>query len=289
MTARNSLRTSLDWTPFDWLNLRGPAEPLRTFRATVTMTQTDEHTETGEAIRDVSTVVWPDVLFSIRDTERFFRAERWMANSQLNLRGNKKVTQTFGESFRQDDTLGSDYHFLLRERYDVFASYGVTEGFTRDIRTGTLTSISEGYNHFLQVGTRIFSWQVTPRADFRSDKSKDSLGRATQDVQIQSYSVLLRLDKAYPRGFRIPFTRKIYENVNRLIVDARLGLEKKASSVDVERNNTDTYTVAVTGEWEISRNFRLSFGGGGSMIENRVRREDGVMTYNLTSQLVINF
>jgi hypothetical protein len=45
----------------------------------------------------------------------------------------------------------------------------------------------------------------------------------------------------------------------------------------------------VTGEWEISRNFRLSFGGGVSVIENRVRREDGVLSFNLSSQLVINF
>ena len=117
----------------------------------------------------------------------------------------------------------------------------------------------------------------------------DAAGRATQDTTIIGLSAILRLDKAYPRGFRIPFTRKVYENVNRLIVDAKTGLEKKKSSIDVERNNTDTYSADMTGTWEISRNFRLAFGGGVSVVENRVRREDGLMSYNLNSELTINF
>jgi hypothetical protein len=289
LTSRNSLRSSLDWTPFDWLMLRGPAEPLRTFRLTTTYTDTEEHTEAGEAIRDVSSVVFPDVLLSIRDTERFMRLERWMSNSQLNVRGNRKRTETFGQEFRLDNAAGSDYHFVLKDKYDVFLSYSITNGFSRSEQTGLLTAKSDGYNHSVQVGTRLGSWQVTPRGDFRSDKSVDGAGRVTQDAQSQAYSVLLRLDRAYPRGFRIPFTRKIFENVNRLIIDGKIGYERKSSGIDVDRNNTDNYTADMSGEWEISRNFRFSFGGGLSMVNNRVRKDDGVMSYNLTSQLVINF
>lgn len=289
LTARNTERTSLDWTPFDWLDFRGRVEPLRTLRLTTTLTITEDHRETGEAIQDVSTVVWPDVLVSIRDTERMLRLDRWMANSQLNLRTNKKDTKTFGEEFRRDNSLGSDYHFMLRERFDVFMSYGVTDGFARNERLQVLTAKSNGYNHFIQVGTKLWGWQVTPRADFRGDKSVDAAGRATQDTTIVGLSAIMRLDKAYPRGFRIPFTKKVYENVNRLILDAKAGLEKKKSSIDIERNNTDTYSADMTGTWEISRNFRLSFGGGFSVVENRVRKEDGLMSYNLNSELVINF
>jgi hypothetical protein len=288
-TARNSLRSSLDWTPFDWLNLRGPVEPLRTFRMTATLTDTDEHVESGEAVRDVSTVVWPDLLLSIRDTERMFHLDRWMSNSQLNLRTNKKDTRTFGETFQRANSLGSDYHFLFRNNYDVFLSYGVTDGFTTDLRSGLLSLTSKGYGHSVQVGTKIRDWQVTPRADFRGDRSSDSAGRITQDTETQSYSVLMRLDKSYPRGFRIPFTRKVYENVNRLIVDWKFGFERRTSAIDVENNNTDAYSSDITGEWEISKHFRLSFGGGLSMLKNRVVAEDGVMTYQLNSQLVINF
>src|SRR4029077_14534746 len=103
----------------------------------------------------------------------------------------------------------------------------------------------------VQVGTKLMGWQVTPRADFRGDRASDSSGRVTQDTSTQNYSVLMRLDKAYPRGFRIPFTHKIYENVNRLIVDWKFGYERKKSAIDIENNNTVAYTSDITGEWEI--------------------------------------
>ena len=212
-----------------------------------------------------------------------------MSNSQLNFRTNRKDIQTFGQTFQRANSLGSDYHFLFKGNYDVFLSYGVTDGFTRDLRTGLLSATSKGYSDSLQVGTKLWGWQVTPRGDFRGDKSSDSAGRLTQDTEAQTYSVLMRLDKSYPQGFRIPFTHKIYENVNRLIVDWKVGLERKKSAIDVENNNTDTYSSDITGEWEISKHFRLSFGGGVSVLQNRVVRDNGVMSFQVNSQLVINF
>jgi hypothetical protein len=288
-TDRNSFRTSLDASPFDWIAFRGPAGPLRTFHVTATVTKTDEHTNSGSAIRDAATTVWPDLLFSIRDTEKFLFVERWMKNSQVNVRANRKDTETFGQDFSRANSMGSDYHFLFREKYDVFLSYGVTNGFSRNLQMNTLTSTSKGYSDSAQVGTRLGGWQVTPRIDLRSDVSADSTGLKTQDSQGQTYSVMFRLDKTYPRGFRIPFTRRIYENVNRLIVDGKLTYDRKSSSINVGQTNTDTYTADLTGEWEISRYFRLSFGGGASEIVNRVQKDAGVMSFNVNSQLIINF
>jgi hypothetical protein len=77
--------------------------------------------------------------------------------------------------------------------------------------------------------------------------------------------------------------------VNRLIVDGKLTYDRKSSSINVGQTNTDTYTADLTGEWEISRYFRLSFGGGASEIVNRVQKDAGVMSFNVNSQLIINF
>jgi hypothetical protein len=57
----------------------------------------------------------------------------------------------------------------------------------------------------------------------------------------------------------------------------------------VERDNTDVYSGEVTGEWEIAKNFRLSFGAKTSLTNNREKPEDGFMSLELNSQLVIQF
>src|SRR5207253_9071019 len=105
-------------------------------------------------------------------------------------------------------------------------------GLPRNIRTGLPTSESDGYAHSVQVGTKIRSWQVTPRGDFKADRTVDGAGRVSQDTQSQAYSVILRLDKSYPQGYRIPFTRKTFGNVNRLIIDGTVGFERRKSAVE---------------------------------------------------------
>ncbi|MBK8576673.1 MAG: hypothetical protein IPN90_13695 [Elusimicrobia bacterium] len=47
--------------------------------------------------------------------------------------------------------------------------------------------------------------------------------------------------------FRIPFTQKIFANVNRLTLDAKLGFDRRISNLNFERDNTDTYTAESTG------------------------------------------
>jgi hypothetical protein len=117
----------------------------------------------------------------------------------------------------------------------------------------------------------------------RSDVSQDGTGRYLQDLQVQSVSVLGRFDKSYPRGFRFPFTKRVFTNVNRLTLDAKLAFDRRISSLNYERDNTDTYTGEATGEWEISKNFRLSFGGKLGMVSNRARKGRRVNDRELNS------
>ena len=77
--------------------------------------------------------------------------------------------------------------------------------------------------------------------------------------------------------------------MNRLILDAKLGFDRRTSSLNYERDNTDTYSGEATGEWQISQNFRLSFGGKLTWLENRGLPDDSLMRVSLNSQLVIQF
>jgi hypothetical protein len=288
-TARNTLRYTLNWSPMDWLKMPYRIEPFKTLNFNNTLTVTNEHTENTLTARDVVTQSWPDMIVTLRDSEKILFLERWMSGSQANIRYTQKKSETFKEERSQTETKGLDYRFSLFTKYDVFYSLALTDGESQDARTGLLKSTVDNSNQSLQVGTKIGSWRLTPSGSMRSDVSQDGSGRYLQDLQVQSVSVLGRFDKSYPRGFRFPFTKRVFTNVNRLTLDAKLAFDRRISSLNYERDNTDTYTGEATGEWEISKNFRLSFGGKLGMVSNRARKEDGLMTVELNSQLVIQF
>jgi hypothetical protein len=289
VTVRNTLRSSLNWTPMDWLPTPRALEPLKTFTITATITNTDEHTETTETIRDAVTRIWPDTILSLRDTEKFLFLRRWMGNSQVNYRFNRKRTETFKVQFTEENTLGTDYRFTLFRRYDFFASYGRNDFVDRDLRTNLLNRQGDGYNTSGQVGMKFGSWRFTPSSSFRTERAEDGTGKTVSDLTTHNHALKTRFDKAYPEGFRLPFTRKVLAKVNRLIVDSTINYEHKKSSLNVERDNTDIYTANITGEWEIAQNFRLSFGGGSSLVQNRVKKDENLMTFEVNSTLVIQF
>lgn len=288
-SARNTLRYAMNWSPMDWLNFPYRLEPFKTLNLNNTLTITNEHTENTLTARDVKTQSWPDLILTLRDTEKLMFIERWVGSSQANFRFSRRTSETFQEDFADSQTSGLDYRFTFFTRYDIFMALSETKGKTTDLRTGLLKSTQKGFNDSLQVGTKWGSWRVTPSVGIRSDISQDGTGRYLQDLQTQSASVLGRFDKAYPGGFRIPFTKKIFSNVNRLTLDTKLGWDRRISSLNYERDNTDTYSAEATGEWEISKNFRLSFGGKLGLLNNRARPEDGSMTVEMNSQLVIQF
>jgi hypothetical protein len=289
LTARNTLRYAVNWSPMDWMTVPYRLEPFKTVNLNNTLTMTNEHTENTLTARDVTTQSWPDIIMTIRDTEKCLFVERWVGASQANIRFSRRKSETIFEDKSDAVTKGLDYRFTFFRRFDVFMAVSATNGETEDLRTGLLKSTQEGYNNSLQFGMKLGNWRVTPSGAMRSDVSQDGTQRYTQDLQTQSISVLGRFDKSYPGGFRFPFTKRVFSNVNRLTLDAKLNWDRRISSLNYDRDNTDTYSADATGEWEISKNFRLSFGGKLGMVVNRVRSEDGLMTVEMNSQLVIQF
>ncbi len=289
LTLRNTLRSSGNWSPLDWISPPRFLQPVKTFTLTATVTNTDEHTETTDTLRDSVTRIWPDLIFSLRDTEKFFFLHRWMGNSQVNLRTNRKETEMFKVQFTEEESLGGDYRFTLWRRFDFFLSYGRNNNLDRDLRTDLLNKEGEGFSHSGQVGMTFGAWRFTPSASFKTDRARDGAGKSLQDLTTHAYGLKTRFDKAYPKGFRFPFTRKVFGNINRFLLDSGLTYEHKKSTLNVERDNTDVYTASVTGEYEISQNFRLSFGGGSSVVKNREKRDENLITIEINSSLVIQF
>lgn len=289
LNARNTLRVAGNWAPLDWIKFPKPLAPLKTLSVSNTVTDTNEHTESTLTLRDVHTIGWLDMIASIRELEKPFALRKWVTGAQVNTRLNRRTTEIFFEEEGESSAQGVDLRFTHLGRYDWFLSWNRSAAHTNDLRTGLAKSDGRTLNHSAQVGTRVGHWRLTPSVTFRSDFSRDGTGRLLQDLDTLTGALAGRYDRAYPGGFRLPFTRKVFSNVNRLTLDSKISYERKVSSLNFERDNTDTYAGETTGEWEIARNFRFSFGGKLSVVVNRARSEDGLMSFEMNSQLVIQF
>jgi hypothetical protein len=106
----------------DWLKMPYRVEPFKTLNFNNTLTVTNEHTENTLTARDVVTQSWPDMIVTLRDSEKMLFLERWMSGSQANIRYSQKKTETFKEDRSRTQTKGLDYRFALFTKYDVFYS-----------------------------------------------------------------------------------------------------------------------------------------------------------------------
>lgn len=292
-SSQRTYRSSTNWNLFDWMRFPRWLQPLNTLSMTGTYTHSIDHSETTDTTRDTFSTTWPDLIFSIRDLEKTYHLSRWMNNSQANIRTSRRNSETIKTQRTANQDFSADYRFTLFKRYDFFTSYAWNSrlDLTYDSTLGEFitSSVGRGYSYSYQVGLVFGVWRFTPSYNFKTDSAHDGADKTTQDLTTKNYNLKARFDKAYPKGFRFPFSKKTFGNINRFTLDTNLGLEQKRSTLNVERDNTDTYTLNITGEYEISRNFRLSFGTGGSRIKNRVQKGDSLMSYEMNSQLIIQF
>ncbi len=77
-----------------------------------------------------------------------------------------------------------------------------------------------------------------------------------------------------------------------MIINNTLKYIIKQSSLNVTTDNTNTATINSSAEYEISQNFRLSFGLGLTRVDNRVATgidNTSYTEYDLTSRMTITF
>lgn len=289
LTKRDTLTSGASWSPLDWTNLSGRMLPFKSLNGSANYRFSKEQTEFTATPSRTRSTTWPDLVFSMRDWEHLFGSQRFMDNTQWNLRYNKRKTENVGKNLLLNKEMNTDYRFTLWRRYNFFLTYGQTSRRDLDLLVNMINNVGKGYRYSSQVGMIFGAWSITPNQTFVTDKAKDRTGKITQDATTKGYSVAARFDKAYPNGLRLPFSKRTFGNINRFTFDTKLSLNQRRSSLSVESSNTDTYGWTVNGEYEISRNFRLSFGGGAGLVRNKVRKEDGLMTLEINSTLVIQF
>jgi hypothetical protein len=289
LTLRETIRSTQRLSPFDWAsNWSGLLLPLRTLSLTSTVTDTKQHTETTGTPSDVVTRIVPDLVMTLTQTEYFFHAQNFVSNSQMNIKSQYKTVDTAGTSMEKTLTNGGDWRFTIRKKLDVFLSYTRTTDTTFDEINNVVSNDSLSDTLSAQLGFNVDKWRITPKYDQSRQIANNAGGVATTDLTTRVPAVQFYADLFLPAGLRLPFSDLIVFS-NRIRTTTTVSLTQKRSSVNELQNNTDTYALTTSEDYELTSNMRLTVGAGYSYQANRVSSQANFYSYQFNSLLTIQF
>jgi len=288
-TIRNTFRSTQRLTPFDWAtNWSGLAQPLRTMSLTSTYTDTKQTQNTTGTETAIITQIFPDMVIGFTQTEHFFHAEKYMSNSQMNLKIQYKTVNTVGTTLEKSTSNGGDWRFTLWKKLDLFVTYTQTTDNVFDEINNVTSSNSNGQILGVQLGFNIGKWRFTPKYDQSIQTTSNSAGQLTADQTTRTPALQVYADLFLPAGLRLPFGDLVVFS-NRVRTTDTLSLQQSRSSLNELTANTDTYKFTTSNDYELTSNMRMTLGLSYFYIVNKVTSDLDSYGYEFNALFTIQF
>jgi len=289
LTLSDTFRSTQRWSPFDWAsNWTGVRQPLRTLSLTSTITDTRQRQDTTGSASNIVTHIYPDLIFSLTQTEYFFHAENWMSNSQMNLKTQYKTVDTAGTSLEHASTNGGDWRFTLWKKLDLFVSFTRTTDTTFDEVNNVVSNDAVGTAYSLQASFNLGKWRITPKYDYSKQQASNAVGQLTTDLTKQTPAIQVYADLFLPAGLRLPFGDLVVFS-NRIRTTNTLSWTEQTSSLDTLDNDIDTWSLSTSEDYELTSNMRLTVGLTYSYTINQVSAAANFYQYQFNTLLTIQF
>ena len=284
---RDDRRVMGRYNPFEAFDLKGKLLPIKTMTMSFTFTDGEEESYSTGTTKDSYTKTWPDILIGMSRFERLF-GKSWMSDTQLNLKYNKKTTTVAGVSHGDSIMFGGDYKLKVIKKYDVLLSADVTKNQEYDTEENVLKQEGKITNWAVQVATNIKQWRFSLRYDNSQNWTKNSKGNLATQVFSNAINGQATSDLLFPTGIKLPLIGNIPLK-NRLLFESNVFYNTQSSAVDVEAANYQNFGFKLSGDYEISKNFRFALGTSFSRFLYTYVPEQNYTNIELSSKLTIQF
>ncbi|OGS24069.1 MAG: hypothetical protein A2314_01510 [Elusimicrobia bacterium RIFOXYB2_FULL_50_12] len=295
LIKRDDIRLNGRYNPFEAFLMGGRLSAIKTFSTNFTYTRNEEHTYNTGTQSDTYTKIWPDIIFSISRWEQLVWLEKWLSDTQLNFRHQKKFSEKDAGasplSKNENYSYGSDARFYLLKKIDINFSVNSSGSTDHDLTKmpALLTQESSNLSWSGQAGVNIRRWRFTGRYDNGRSSAKDGTGKLTQHLLNNTYTLQVYSDMSFPNGLPIPFTNRTLPLTNRLIYNANIKYAQQTSLLNVGRDNTNSYGLSMNADYEVSQNFRAALGMAWTRTENRDLPDENFQTIEASGRLTIQF
>ncbi|MDR1418010.1 MAG: hypothetical protein LBI80_02480 [Endomicrobium sp.] len=286
---KDDIRFSGKYMPFEIFSFKGYLLPLNTFTTNYTYTQGNENSYITGTRRNICTLTWPDILVGVSKTEKLFRGENFLSDTQLNAKYRNKHMTTYGISYSDSLLCGLEYRFKFIRFFDLYFALDNTDSQENDYLTYNILYNGNGKKYACQGAFDLGKWRFSIRYENEHNWQKNAYGMYVSNVNKNTYLGQINLDTLFPGGLKIPIIKIFIPLRNRIIFTSNLKYIDQQSHVNVEKDNNTNYGVSLNTDYEVSKYFRFIFGLIWDRFEFRYNKSLNYQDISALSKLTFQF
>ena len=288
LTLRDTYNSTQRWSPLEGYQIGGRLAPLRTLSISNNYVLNIQRSEvTGTASKTVTRTL-PDAVASISQLEKMLRTERWMANTQMEFRFQRRTTENVGTTLNTDDTFGTSLRSLVLKRFDTSLSYNLKQSHNKDLLVDANTQKIDHEDASGQVTFDVKKFRFTPKLDYTKDITTLGTGVQNANVIVITPSVLMRADLSLPAGLRLPGSSRPLLFTNRVIWTTTASLALRKSPVTVT-DNSRLASLNTSADYELAKNLRMTLNGSVQRLWHLYLPEESFLSYAFGTTMTFQF
>lgn len=283
----DTFRMETNWKPLDFLDLKGYVYPFKTITTKINYTHTQSHQ--GPTVLDSEKSIWPYLDIRMTNLEKFpllglvmQDAEVW-TNYVLTTEDAKNV------SLGKTVNFSEDLRFYLFKDYYFWLTYSNSWNRVKSAPSWEISreGFSKAYNAQVTF-TWWKDWRFNLRYGYKKEEGETG-GQKTTESRIHTPGIDVEARLTLPELWKIPLFGKIIKTTGEMRVKGRFTAEIKRSELNVEKDNTDTYSTLLSSDFNVGTNLMLTVGSGVTFFVNRVLPQNNYTAIDVTVTLTIKF
>lgn len=288
LTLRDTYNSTQRWSPLESYQLGGRLAALRTLSISNNYVLSIQRSEvTGTASKTVSKTL-PDMVASLAQLEKLMHAEKWMANTQLDLKYSRRTTENVGATFNIVNAFGANLHSIVLKKFDSSVGGNLSRTTNKDLVVDANTQNVNHEDATAQVTFDVRKFRLTPKIDYSHDTTTLGTGIRSVDLTVITPSILARADLALPAGLRLPGSSRPLLFTNRVIWTTTLSLANRKSPVS-PIDNSRLASLNTSADYELAKNLRMTLNGAVQRLWSLDLPAESFYSYTLGTTLTFQF
>ena len=286
-SLRDTFRMESNWKPLEFLDLKGYLYPFKTITTDIDYTRTQSHQ--GPTVLDSEKRIWPYLDIRMKSLEKFPLLGLAMQEVEMITKYILTREDAKDVSLGKTVNFSEDLRFKLFEDYYFWLTYSSSRNRVKSAPSWQISreGFSRAYNAQITF-TWWKDWRFNLKYGYKKEEGETG-GEKTTESRIYTPSIDVEARVKLPELWKIPIIGKRVRTAGEMRVKARVSAEIKRSELNVERDNTDTYSTLLSSDFNVGTNLMLTVGTGMTRFVNRNLPQNNYFAVDISTTLTIKF
>jgi len=286
-SIQDTLTVESNWKPLEFLDLRGYLYPFKTITTDIDYTRTQSHQ--GPTVLDSEKHIWPNLDIRMTSLEKFPLLGLVMQDAEMMTK--YVLTKEYARNVSSGTTVSfsEDLRFKLFKDYFFYLTYNSSWNRVKSAPSWEISQegFSKAYNAQITF-TWWKDWRFNLTYGYKKEEGETGAEK-TSESRIHTSGIDVEARLALPELWKIPLIGKRIRTAGEMKIKARFSAEIKRSELNVERDNTDTYSTLLSSDFNVGTNLMLTVGSGMTFFVNRNLHQNNYFAVDVSTTLTIKF